>query len=215
MKIYDVSMLVKEGMQVYKNNVNKQPIFSNHSNFQTSSAYETNVKLNLHTGTHMDFPLHMIPDGKTSNSLDLKRLITFVKVFDMTQVKDGIEEDHLKHLPIEKGDFILFKTQNSQEEAFNFSFIYVKESAAKYLAQLGVSGIGVDGLGVERDQPNHPTHNIFMKHDIVIIEGLRLKAVPDGSYMMFALPIKMPNVDALLLSVVLVEGLYDSISDII
>ena len=30
-----------------------------------------------------------------------------------------------------------------------------------------------------------------MKDDIIIIEGLRLGEVPEGSYMMYALPIKM------------------------
>ncbi len=215
MKIYDVSMLVKEGMQVYKNSPNKQPVFSNHSNFETSSAYETNVKINLHTGTHMDFPLHMLKTGKTSDSLDLHRLITKVKVFDLTHLEDGITDQDLKNLEIAKDDFVLFKTRNSFEDTFNFSFIYLKESAAKYLASCGISGVGVDGLGVERDQAGHPTHKILMNQEITIIEGLRLSQVPEGSYMMFALPIKMPHVDALLLSVVLVEGLYDSISDII
>lgn len=215
MKIYDVSMLIKEGMQVYKNQPEKQPVFSNHSNFETGSAYETNVKLNLHTGTHMDFPLHMLKTGQTSDSLDLKRLITKVKVFDLTHLEDGIEDKDLKHLSIQEGDFVLFKTRNSFEDTFNFSFIYLKESAAIYLAGRSISGVGVDGLGVERDQKGHPTHKTLMNKDITIIEGLRLSNVPEGSYTMFALPIKMPNVDALLLSVVLVEGLYDSISDII
>ncbi len=215
MKIYDVSMLVKEGMQVYKNNPKKQPTFINFSNFSTSSAYETNVNINLHTGTHMDFPLHMIDGGDTSDTLDLNKLITKVKVFDLTLVNDGITADDLKDFAINEGDFILLKTSNSYEDTFNFQFIYLKESGAKYLADRHVSGVGVDGLGVERDQAGHPTHKILMNEKVTIIEGLRLAKVPEGSYMMFALPIKMPKVDALLLSVVLVEGIHDTISDII
>lgn len=215
MKIYDVSMLVKEGMQVYKNNPTKQPKFVNHSNFKTSSAYETNVHINLHTGTHMDFPLHMIETGETSDTLDLKRLITQVKLFDLTHVTDGITAKDIELFDIQAGDFVLFKTRNSFEETFNFEFIYLKESAAKWLADRNIAGVGVDGLGVERDQQGHPTHKILMKQNITIIEGLRLEKVPQGSYFMFALPIKMPSVDALLLSVVLVEGIYDTISEII
>lgn len=215
MKIYDVSMHVKEGMQVYKNNPNKQPQFINFSNFTTSSAYETNVNINLHTGTHMDFPLHMIDGGDTSDTLDLKKLITKVNVIDLTSVTDGITEKDLIKCNMNEGDFVLFKTRNSFEETFNFQFIYLKESGARYLAERHVTGVGVDGLGVERDQSGHPTHKILMNHDVTIIEGLRLANVPEGTYMMFALPIKMPSVDALLLSVVLVEGIYDTISDII
>ena len=205
MKYFDVSMHVTEDMQVYKNKQDKKPVFSIASNFDTGSSHETKVELNLHTGTHMDFPLHMIKDGKTSDTLDLNRLIRPVKVFDMTDVKDGISKEDLSNYEINENDFILFKTKNSYEELFNFEFIYIKESAAIYLAQKKISGVGIDALGVERDQSGHPTHKILFQDDIYIIEGLRLKEVTEKNYFMYALPIKMPKSDALLLSVVLVE----------
>lgn len=204
MKIYDVSMTISEDIQVYKNIEGKKPKFINYSNFQTSSAYETNVLMNLHTGTHMDFPLHMIENGQTSDSLDLKRLIRHVKVFDLTHLKEVIQREDLLHFDIKENDFVLFKTQNSFEDTFNFKFIYVSESAAAYLAERKIKGVGVDALGVERDQKGHPTHHILMDHDVIIIEGLRLGEVPEGNYMMYALPIMMKGVEALLLSVILV-----------
>lgn len=205
MKYFDVSMHVSEDMQVYKNKIEKKPVFSIASDFSTGSSHETKVELNLHTGTHMDFPLHMIKDGKTSDTLDLNRLIRSVKVFDMTHVKDGISKEDLMNHEIDENDFILFKTQNSFEEEFNFNFIYLKESAASYLAQKKISGVGIDALGVERNQSGHPTHKILFQEDIYIIEGLRLKEVNEETYFMYALPIKMPKADALLLSVILVE----------
>lgn len=204
MKIYDVSMTISEDVQVYKNIEGKKPKFINYSNFKTSSAYETNVLMNLHTGTHMDFPLHMIENGQTSDSLDLKRLIRHVKVFDLTDVKEVIQREDLLHFDIKENDFVLFKTKNSFEDTFNFKFVYVSESAAAYLAERKIKGVGVDALGVERDQKGHPTHHILMDHDVIIIEGLRLGEVPEGDYMMYALPIKMKGVEALLLSVILV-----------
>ena len=206
MKYFDVSMHVSEDMQVYKNKPEKKPVFSVASDFNTGSSHETKVEINLHTGTHMDFPLHMIKDGKTSDTLDLSRLIGPVKVFDMKHVKDGISKEDLVKYEINENDFILFKTQNSFEEHFNFDFIYIKESAAIYLAQKKVKGVGIDALGVERDQNGHPTHKILFQDDIYIIEGLRLKEVSEKTYLMYALPIKMPKTDALLLSVILVEN---------
>ena len=204
MKIYDVSMTIHKDIQVYKNKPEKKPIISIASDFSTGSSHETSLCMNLHTGTHMDFPLHMIPNGDTSDTLDLNRLITKVKVFDMTHLKDGISQLDLTHLDIEQGDFVLFKTKNSEEETFNFEFIYIKEDAATYLASKKISGVGVDGLGVERDQIGHPTHKILFQHDIIIIEGLRLKEVAKGTYQMYALPIKVTHSDALPLSVILI-----------
>jgi arylformamidase len=210
MKIYDVSMLISEDVQVYKNKEEKKPKFINVSNFSNASAYETQVLINLHTGTHMDFPLHMIPDGKTSDTLDLSKLIRSVKVFDLTHVHEVIDRKDLQTLDLQPQDFVLFKTQNSYQETFNFRFVYVNQDAASYLVSKGVVGVGIDALGIERDQSGHPTHHILMNQDVIIIEGLRLKDVPEGRYHMFALPIKMKGVEALLLSIILVEGFYDS-----
>jgi arylformamidase len=200
---YDVSMTVTKDIQVWKNYEAKKPKFKVVSDFNNSVVHETEVSINLHTGTHMDFPLHMLPDGKTSDSLDLSKLIRTVRVFDLTHVKDAINDADLVPLNIKKNDFVLFKTKNSFEEDFNFNFIYVNEWASQYLAEKGVAGVGVDGLGIERDQVGHPTHKKLMKKDILIIEGLRLKDVPEGTYQMYALPIKMKGTDALLLSVIL------------
>lgn len=201
---YDVSMKVTPDMQVYKNKESKKPIFRVASDFDTSSAHETEVTINLHTGTHMDFPLHMIKNGQTSSKLVLDRLIRKVKVFDLTHIKDSISKDDLIDLDICKNDFVLFKTQNSYEDTFNFKFIYIDQSAALYLNQKEIAGVGVDALGVERDQKDHMTHKLLFEKDIYIIEGLRLKEVNQGSYFMYALPIKMDDADALLLSVILV-----------
>ncbi|MCD4826953.1 MAG: cyclase family protein [Acholeplasmataceae bacterium] len=204
MTYYDVSMKISADMQVYKNKEEKKPVFRVASDFDTSVAHETEVTLNLHTGTHMDFPLHMIEDGQTSSELVLDRLIREVKVFDLTHLKNKITKDDLINLNINKDDFILFKTRNSYEDQFNFKFIYIDQGAALYLNQKQISGVGIDALGVERDQADHMTHKLLFEKDIYIIEGLRLKEVKQGSYFMYALPIKMDHSDALLLSVVLV-----------
>lgn len=209
MKIYDVSMTISKDIQVYKNKEEKKPVFTNASNFSNSSAYETNVKLNLHTGTHMDFPLHMIENGKTSDTLDIKQLIRKVKVLDLTHVKEVIDAKDLMHFDLQKDDFVLLKTLNSFEETFNYNFVYLNQNAATYLKNLHIKGVGIDALGIERDQNGHPTHHILMDKDIIIIEGLRLKEVKEGQYMMYALPIKMKAVEALLLSVILIEESYD------
>lgn len=209
MKFYDVSMTITKDMQVYKNIEAKKPIFENASNFENGSSYETILKFNLHTGTHMDFPLHMIKNGETSDTLDLNKLITKVKVFDLTYLNDSIKDVDLFDLDIQEDDFVLFKTRNSFEEFFNFQFVYIHESASIYLAKKKIKGIGVDGLGVERDQVGHPTHKHLMHANVTIIEGLRLKEIEPKIYDMYALPIKIEHVDALPLSVILVEVSHD------
>lgn len=204
MTVYDVTMTISEKMQVYKNRESKKPIFSvAGAKSRGDSTNETDVKFNVHSGTHVDFPRHIYDDGKTSKDFDITTFMRDVKVFDLTEVVGGISKEHLLNFDINAGDFVLLKTNNSFSEEFLFDFVYLTAEGATYLTSKKISGLGIDALGVERDQPGHPTHRTLIDNDIWIIEGLRLKAVPQGIYEMIALPLKLDDVDALPLSVVL------------
>jgi arylformamidase len=196
MKIYDISMEISEQMPVYKNLESKKPSFINVSNHVENEHYETDVKMNVHSGTHVDFNLHMVKDGSTSSDAILSNYISEARVLDLTYVLDRIEKDNLVHLGIKKNEFILLKTRNSSDDIFNPDFVFLAESASIYLSELGIKGVGIDALGVERSQKGHPTHKHLMSKNIIILEGLRLKDVSVGSYTLIALPLKLKGLDA-------------------
>ena len=199
--IYDVSMAITSKMTVYKNKEEKVPQFSTLSTFETGSSYETVLSMSLHTGTHMDYPLHMINGGGVSGEQISDGLIGEVKVFETDQ--DVVDEAFVKTCDIQKGDVVFFKTRNSKIETFDFDFVYVDQDAAKTLAMIGIKGVGLDALGIERAQDGHPTHKILLGANIFIIEGLRLKEVPEGRYELIALPLKIIGVEALPMRVLL------------
>lgn len=194
--IYDISMMIHEDMQVYKNKVEKKPIFKASDNLSDGGSYETTLTMNLHTGTHLDYPLHMIKNGETSNIEVLENLITSCQVFDLSDVDEEIKKKDLEDYEINQGDFVLLKTKNSFSENYLPHFTYLGEEAAQYLADKGVKGVGIDALGIERNQLNHPTHHILLSRGIIIIEGLRLKAIKEKSYQMICLPLKIKQVEA-------------------
>jgi arylformamidase len=189
-------------MPVYKNKPEKQPSFDTSQNGHVT---ETRIAMDVHTGTHVDAPLHMVPGGDTIETLPLEKLVRKAKVIDLTNAEDSINAEDLAGKDIQKGDFVLFKTKNSWDKEFNFEFIYVNHEAAKTLAEIGVSGVGIDALGVERAQENHPTHKQLFKNEIIIIEGLQLKDVPEGEYLMVAAPLKIRGLDASPARIVLIE----------
>lgn len=195
MKIYDISMTIHEGMQVYKNREAKKPVIRNFSNFTNSSAHETIVELNVHTGTHLDAPLHMIENGKTIEQIPIEDLVSPARVLDLTHITDGISKEDLEKFAIQPGEWILFKTKNSFSEEFDFEFIYLKKDGAEYLKEIGIKGVGTDALGIERAQPDHETHITLFENDIYILEGLRLKDVPAGNYQLVLAPLKLEGID--------------------
>ncbi len=73
------------------------------------------------------------------------------------------------------------------------------------MADIGINGVGIDALGIERDQPNHETHLSLMNAGIHIIEGLVLKDVPEDTYTLIALPLKVTGVEAAPLRAILMK----------
>ncbi|MDQ0220719.1 cyclase family protein [Peribacillus cavernae] len=192
-KIYDISSPIFEGMPVYKNRPEKQPKIHT---VTKGHVTESRLSLDVHSGSHIDAPLHMTNEGAKIESISIQDLVGQAKVFDLTNVNDSISKSDLEVLPIRANDFILFKTKNSFEEEFNYNFVYLNEEGARYLAEIGIRGVGIDSLGVERSQPNHPTHKCLFSNNVIIIEGLRLKDVQQGEYFMVAAPLKLIGTDA-------------------
>lgn len=189
----DITMTITESMKVYKNKDAKKPKLKVVSD---KPVYETDIAMNLHTGTHIDFPRHMISDGNLSDAYTIDQYAGKCYVLDVTFLERRILKKDLTSININTYDFILFKTKNSLSEAFNPSFIYLSEEAAEYLSQFDLKGIGIDALGIEREQPDHPTHRLLLSQDILIYEGLDLKDVEEGVYEFIGLPTKIKGVEA-------------------
>lgn len=194
--LYDISMPITASMPVYRGKEEKRPRITTDSDFTKGKTYESRLEMNLHTGTHLDRTLHMIPDGNRMDSLDVKQLITACKVIDLLDVKEKITDKDLTGRNIREGDFILFKTRNSYEDILEKEFVYLDKTGAEYLAGLNIKGVGTDALGIERSQPEHETHLQLMRKGIHILEGLRLKDIKEGEYLLIALPLNIPEAEA-------------------
>lgn len=196
MKIYDISMDIHENMTVYKNKSEKKPKIEVLKDHNTGHSYESRLTIEMHTGTHIDAPLHMLEGGDIIENYKLENFIRKCKVLDLTHVKDRITKEDLVKKNIEAGDFILFRTRNSFAKEFDFQFVFLEKSGAEYLKEKKIIGVGTDALGIERDQPDHETHKTLLGNGIIIIEGLQLKDVEEGEYTLFAPPLKIRNVEA-------------------
>ncbi len=210
LKIYDISMMIHNDMQVYKNKEEKKPDFKVTSDYDTGSHYETRISLDTHTGTHFDAPLHMVKGGETIENQDLYHCITPCKVFDLSSVNDRITAEDIKHLDIEENDFVIFKTKNSFTEEFDVNFIFIEKTAAEYLRDKKIKGVGLDALGVERAQPHHETHKELLGNGITVLEGLRLKDIEAGKYTLCALPLKIKGLEGAPARAVLLDTIIEN-----
>ncbi|WP_041606000.1 cyclase family protein [Halothermothrix orenii] len=214
MKIYDISMPVHSGMPVYKNREEMKPVFSVVQDFLSSDVHQTKVTLDLHTGTHLDTPLHMIENGDDIEYFNLEDVISKCTVLDLTGVDDKITETHLSGKNISSNEFVLLKTENSTRDDFTTDFVFLSETGAEYLARQNITGVGIDSLGIERNQPGHPTHKILLSKGIYIIEGLRLEDVPEGNYYLLMVPLNIKHADGVPVRVLLIDELKSFINSL-
>ena len=204
-KLYDVSMPIHADMPVYKGRDENRPRLTVIRDF-SKGAWETSLTLYMHTGTHVDAPFHFIPEGERIDSLTLEQMIRPCRVLDMTAVRDRITPAELQDKDIQAGEFVLLKTRNSFTEGFDPNYVFLDVAGAQYLLERKVQGVGIDALSIERGQSGHPTHRLLLAAKIVIIEGLRLAELPEGDYLMLAVPLAIIGAEAAPSRVVLVKG---------
>ena len=197
-KWIDISMTIKPDMMVYKERIEKKPEFISRATHEDKGYCESSLKFDLHSGTHIDMPLHMIEKGQDSSTFDVASVNGRCIVIDLHMLNHAdIKREDLEAFDIKKGDIVILKTHNSYAEHFDVNFDYVAESGAAYLVSCGIKAVGIDGLGIERSQSNHMTHIRLLSVPIYIIEGLSLVHVAAGRYELICLPLKIEGVEGL------------------
>jgi arylformamidase len=198
--MFDISMTIRKDMLVYKGKDEIRPRLTTIRDFNQGDAHESELQMNVHTGTHVDAPLHMLEDGENANLFFAENPFYKSKLLDLTEIDEKITAADLKEYNIEKNSFIILKTKNSQPgflEKTPEKFIYLAESGAEYLIDKNIKGVGIDTNGIERSQSEHPTHKKLLAEKIIILEGLRLNQVPAGSYIMLLSLLKIADSDGL------------------
>lgn len=199
----NISIKISENMEVYKNLEQKRPKLENTRNFQEHGIYESTIILPLHTGTHIDYPLHAIEGGKKSSDYNISNQIYRGYICDLSDgIKDNIISiDIVKAIPLLDIDILFFKTKKNIDDCqigagFNFEFPYLDDKASHFLSKSKLKFVGIDQLGIERAQPNHATHINLLKNDILIIEGLNLNDIKQGLYDFIFFTLGIQNVEA-------------------
>ena len=209
MEIYDISMQIDYNMPVYKGKESKRPLLEVEKDFDNSDIFESKISMNMHTGTHIDSPLHMLKGGKSIQETEPEKMINKCRVLDLVHVKEKITKKDLESETIIEGEFVLLKTKNSFEDLLEGEFIYLDSDGAEYLKEKKIVGVGIDGLGIERNCKEHTTHKILLSQGISIIEGLRLKQVASGEYVLLAAPLNIKGAEASPVRALLIEGSFN------
>ena len=162
--------------------------------------------MGTHCGTHIDAPLHMLPDGAPLESIPLDCFVGKCRV--LTVPYPIISEKTLEELQVKPGERILLRTdpngKYNRHGKFNPAVLSMR--AAQYLAQLPVKLVGIDAPTVENmELCDGEVHRTLLKAGIPLLEGLRLEEVEGENYTLSALPIRLNGENGAPCRAVLIE----------
>jgi len=197
MTLYDITAPIDAQLPVWTGDT--RPVLSGertHEGIRTSA-----LTLSAHTGTHIDAPSHGIEGGKDTDEIPLKTLVGPALVVRVPDEVPFIGPGLLEAFKIPTGTKrLLLKTGNSRLWArgpeFCEEYTALTLDGARWIRERGIELVGIDYLSIQlHGTPGFSTHLSLLEAGIVILEGLRLEAVPPGTYDLFCLPLKLVGSD--------------------
>lgn len=189
MKIYDISQELFT-CQVYPGDLSpsKDQVEKIKSG---ASCNLTNLTMCAHNGTHIDAPYHFYENGKTIDRLDLQKVIGPAQVI----AHDGsLTEADVERLLSPQTRRVLFKGK-----------AVITLDAAKALNRRHVDLIGVESQTVGPEDAPMEVHLELLGQEVILLEGIRLGEVSEGTYFLNAAPINLGGTDGAPCRAVLID----------
>lgn len=199
MRILDLSVGISPALPVWPNNPGIELTRMNDMR-QGANSNVSRLALGVHSGTHVDAPVHFVAGGTGVDTLALETLIGPAYVAHLPNVA-RITQPDLAALTLPAGTKrLLLKTRNSTywaqgDTEFHTDFVGVGPDAAQWIVDQGIALVGVDYLSVAPWKESRPTHEILLKAGVVVVEGLNLAEANTGVYDFICLPLKLMDCD--------------------
>lgn len=132
------------------------------------------LSMSLHCGTHMDAPFHFADDGPTSEHIALDHCIGPCEVLPLARLAAATAER------------VLVKAAGAAPT------VAALEALPRPLKLFGTDHHSVDPM----DSTTLDAHHHLWRRGAVILEELDLAGVPDGTYRLVALPLRLAGMDA-------------------
>ena len=148
----------------------------------------TEFSMCAHNGTHVDAPYHFIDDGKTIDKVSLDKFVGYAYV---TAHEGNITADDAKR--------ILSKAKETDPQAAERILVKgnatMTAEAAREFVAAGIKLFGNESQTVGPEDAPMEVHLIMLGAEVVLLEGIRLAAVPEGVYLLNSAPINLGGTD--------------------
>ena len=182
MLLYDIS---REVFTAPLYDDDPKPVKRSLKSIGDDSVYNlSSVSMCVHTGTHIDAPLHYDEEGADITSLKMSHFCGKCTVVTIDGILTG--EDMERLLPRCQRRLILHGSGKA----------YLSVSAARVIADSRLLLIGTDALSIAPPFDEHMPHMELARAGVAVLEGLYLEGIEDGEYTIAAFPLKLQGLEA-------------------
>lgn len=202
MKIIDLTHSIDAATSLFPGT--PKPVITKVNEISTDGFAQLSFQMYGHTGTHIDSPAHIIPDGRCIDDFGIE---SFQGSGVLIDVSDGPQIIPMEKLlpygdKLLEADFALLYTGWDAywgKKGYLSNFPVLTEESTSFLCSFRLKGIGLDALSVDgTDSRELLNHNIILRKNILIIENLcHLGALTGQNFTFFAFPIKVGGADGL------------------
>jgi len=182
---------------------------SSHATHERDGYRVTELALGSHSGTHVDAPSHLLPDGPDLDEFDPSTFAFDAARIDCTDAdaREPIGRDAVAAAPPD-ADLLVVRTGWSEHWGTDryLDHPYLSPDAAAWLAERGLH-VGVDTPNVDptppidaerrsNDEPEgFPAHRALLGSDLVIVENLTALGAPPERFELCAYPLPVSDAD--------------------
>lgn len=191
--LYDITRTVSPQMQVWPGDApyNVEPMMQIENG---DSVNLMTLTMSPHTGSHADAYFHYEQDGAHPAAMSLDAYIGRARVVTVERRDGPLVKEDFAHVDLTGGERLLIHSHVSDldDDQWPDEFPYLTDRLVEHLAALNYRLIGMDSPSVDAfDSKKLPCHHALQQHNMVNLEQLMLRDVPDGDYELIALPLKL------------------------
>jgi arylformamidase len=194
--LYDISPPLSENLAVWPGDspLSREVLFDL---ARGAAVTLSTLRATVHLGAHADAPSHYGPGAPDIATRSLELYLGPCEVMRVDPPRGGaVTFAMLPRAPT--APRLLLATGTAPDRAlFREDFAALDPDLVDRLHAAGVRLVGTDAPSVDPfPSQDLPAHHRFLAHDMAILEGLALDRVPEGSYELIALPLRLVGFDA-------------------
>lgn len=200
METVDLTHVIRSGMPVFPGD--PAPSISPLTDLSRDGFRETALEFGSHTGTHIDAPAHVFPNGKTLGDYPIGKFMGQAVVLHCQNCSGtvGLRDLNSIRREADQADFLLLHTgwgRHWGRPAYLKGYPLLSDDLVQYLVSTGKQGVAIDCISVDAvDSRSLPIHCALLRAGVLPIENLtNLSRLPPGPFRFFALPLSYEGAD--------------------